>query len=961
MRIPCGGPRRPLARSRAFLLITTIIITTLVVADRAAAGFPGLTAEEARKLDQLLAVTASPLVSPLAPRAPITLGPLAPLAGVEVKNDVPVAPLLIQVRDGDTLGLEALGIVVDAVVGEVATARDVPLARLADLARRPEVMRIQTPRRLFPMNDVSVPETRAPAAWDLGATGQGVLVGIIDTGIDVNHPDFRNADTTTRIKLLLDLSNPGNGPFRGTLFTEAQINAGITAPDVVGHGTHVAGTAAGGGMADSTFRGVAFESDLIIVNADRNGTGSFSEDDVVNSLAFIDSVATARGQPYVANLSLGGHAGAHDGTALQELAIDFLVRPGEPGKAIVVAAGNERSGPPRHAEGEVLTGDLPDGVELQFQVPTYDDQSGEQNDIVFINLWYEAFSSFAITVESPRGHTVGPFTPGQSTNGTATPDGLIGVFNAANGTSPQNGDYEAFVGLIDAVETAPPFSGTWTIRIAGDTGPFDAYIAFSTMGRGAGFQGPYATAEGFVSEPGTARNAITVGAYTTKNIWTDKDGFPHGVVATVGEASSFSNAGPTRDGRIKPELGAPGELIASCYSADAPPGSPASVYNPPPNQPPNFFILAGDRYAIQLGTSQATPHVTGAVALLFEQRPDWDIVEVKRSLAATARSDAFTGPVPNNIFGNGKLDIEAAVVAAAAGDSLPSGLPGDVSPQDGDGVVDLNDARLAIDFVLQRVTPTPDQELRADMNADRVLDVGDIVLLLLEVVGGPGVAPEPLLEPDGNTWLLPITIAADRTVVGAEIEVVCETPGCEPLASGVRAARDGVLALAASTDGTATAVRIVTLALEDRDLSGKDPAIILPFRAGGAEPRWRIAALRLVGAKGENIQGKATFGAAERLLPATFRVLPVAANPSTSPGPIAFDLPGPEARPVTVGIYDVTGRLMAKLAGGMREPGRHVITWDGQGANGRRLPAGVYWVRIGAGGEIASTRLTVVR
>jgi hypothetical protein len=62
-----------------------------------------------------------------------------------------------------------------------------------------------------------------------------------------------------------------------------------------------------------------------------------------------------------------------------------------------------------------------------------------------------------------------------------------------------------------------------------------------------------------------------------------------------------------------------------------------------------------------------------------------------------------------------------------------------------------------------------------------------------------------------------------------------------------------------------------------------------------------------------------------------------------------------------VGIYDVTGRLMANLAGGMREPGRHVITWDGRGANGRRVPAGVYWVRIGAGGEAASTRLTVVR
>jgi flagellar hook assembly protein FlgD len=88
---------------------------------------------------------------------------------------------------------------------------------------------------------------------------------------------------------------------------------------------------------------------------------------------------------------------------------------------------------------------------------------------------------------------------------------------------------------------------------------------------------------------------------------------------------------------------------------------------------------------------------------------------------------------------------------------------------------------------------------------------------------------------------------------------------------------------------------------------------------------------------------------------------PVAANPSAAPGPIAFDLPGPGARPVTVAVYDVAGRLVAQLAKDVLDPGRHSITWDGTGANGRQAPAGVYWVRVTAGGEIAAARLTLVR
>jgi subtilisin family serine protease len=618
--------RLSICRRRAAAAAILVLLGVLLGASSAAA-FPGLTADETRKIDPLLAVAAAPFAAEdgaSSPARSAALTPMAVAAGVELVNGVPSVPLLFRVDGGQVHGIESLGITVDAVVGDVATARAVPLARIDELARRPEVAAIELSQRLHTMNDVSVPETGAPQVWnDFGFTGQGVVVGVIDTGIDINHPDFQLLNGDTRIKLLLDLSAPGNGPFGGTLYTEADLNGGgVVAPDVVGHGTHVAGTAAGGGMADPNFSGMAPEADLVIVNADRTGTGSFLESDIVNGLSFIDEQAAKLTQPYVVNLSLGGHNGAHDGTGLQEQAIDFLVGAGKPGKAIVIAAGNERAFEPRHASADVLLEDLPGGVDITFEVFDYSPQPGAQNDIVVMNFWYEASSSFAITLETPNGFTVGPFSPGEgnSETGDATEDGFIGLFNAETGTNPQNGDLEATVVLIDAFSATVPAEGLWNVRFAGDTGHIDGYIAFSTMnaGHGASFIPPFDQNTGFVAEPGSSRNAITVGSYRTKIQWDDTDGNTHGVTGGgVGTDSPFSNAGPTRDGRTKPELAAPGELIGSAFSADAPPGSPSSVYTSPFPEFPNFFILPGDQYAIQRGTSQASPHVAGAVAMLL--------------------------------------------------------------------------------------------------------------------------------------------------------------------------------------------------------------------------------------------------------------------------------------------------------------------------------------------------------
>ncbi len=756
----------------------------------------------------------------------------------------PVIDLLIQVQDEYSGMRPALPVPITAMVGRIATATAVPIARVADLARDPHVARIAPARRYHTMNDVSVPETGATAAWtEFDTKGGGVIVAIIDTGIDPEHLDFKlPGGGPTRILNLLDLSVPGSGPFGGTLYDAAQINAGANTDDPVGHGTHVAGSAAGGGASDSTFRGVAPEADLIIVNADRNGVGSFSTADIVNSLAFVDERAAAFGKPYVANLSLGGHDGAHDGTSLEEIAIDDLIGLGKAGKAVVIAAGNEASSPPRHAAAEV-------SGKHSFTVlvpPNYVPGPRTGDDFVLVNIWFESSSDFQLTVTPPGGAPIGPFPVGtwNGPSGTLVAQGLVGVDNTVNGTDPENGDREASVILVDG--PTPPAGGNWLFTLEGDTGHFDAYIAQSSIFGPTGQSTRFTTdlqLGGFVAEPGTARNAITVGAYVTKTQWTDLDGQAHdlgdffpGIM--VGARAVFSNIGPTRDGRYKPEIAAPGMIIGSCFSHDAPPGSPASSFNSPfPEDFPNFFIL-NESYGLQQGTSQASPHVAGAIALIFSLHPEWDIMDVRQALTSTAREDQHTGIPPNFQFGYGKLDVLEALRLA----ETPGSLPGDVT---GDNEVDINDAQLVIGFVLGTATPTPAQEYLADMNRDGTRDVTDVVLIVRAALAtGGGLAALPSTgaagaPPAAGTFILPVTIDAAEHVAGIDVQLASRHH--RPDAAAASAAGDRVLALGASGREAGSA-RVIALSLDGSNLAGRhagDPAAV-PARGIQTAVRGRL-------------------------------------------------------------------------------------------------------------------------
>jgi hypothetical protein len=160
--------------------------------------------------------------------------------------------------------------------------------------------------------------------------------------------------------------------------------------------------------------------------------------------------------------------------------------------------------------------------------------------------------------------------------------------------------------------------------------------------------------------PGTSEKIICAGSYVTKNQGIDIDGVTQNQSGnpTIGNISSFSSLGPSRDNRLKPDISAPGEVIIAAFSGDLTIG---------PNGTPRANILQGGKHQKMQGTSMASPHVTGTVALMLQRNSTLDYNQVFNTLTTTARKDNFTGPSANNTYGNGKLSAFGAVEATGGG------------------------------------------------------------------------------------------------------------------------------------------------------------------------------------------------------------------------------------------------------------------------------------------------------
>jgi subtilisin family serine protease len=579
--------------------------------------------------------------------------------------------------------LSALGVEVRGRAGEIVSLA-IPATALEAVASLREVRWLKVGRS-YELNTSVSTSSAFVASRDvnsgLGNIGQGVIVGIVDTGIAWNNADFRRPDGTTRVlaiwdQTLTDASYPPPAGFSfGSYYTGAQINAALQGGpqlptnDGYGHGTHVAGIAAGNGRAigngslpSGTYAGVAPDADLLIVRVFDNSGIFCNACDLTAAVQFIDQFAAAAGKPWVGNMSLGDDTGgAHDGTSPDELAIDALVGPGHPGKQMAVAAGNSGA---RHIhwEGTQAAGTTRTNT-FQAATPVLPTPG---NDFTFLDLWYEGADRSTLEMVMPGGQVVSAAYGTASGDLCLTAGGTINI-DATNAPDPQNGLNEVVVLITDPASCpiVEPPGGTWTIRlvsqtVGSSTGAFDMWTAWSgRLGSGVSQFLSTFSLNKTVSVPGTSRNAITAGAYTSKVSWINSVGSTTNTAGVVGTAPSFSGSGPTRDGRIKPDISAPGLNVGSSRPTEFVPGFD-----------PTFWERDGAHYNMG-GTSMATPHVAGTVALLFAANPALDGAEARAVLQRSAVVDAQTGAVPNTRFGWGKLRaLEAAYESAALATNL---------------------------------------------------------------------------------------------------------------------------------------------------------------------------------------------------------------------------------------------------------------------------------------------------
>lgn len=286
---------------------------------------------------------------------------------VKINQGQIIYHILLKLKPGSSLHAIP-GVEIQATIGHIATAKTTREG-LLHLAKLTEVERIDISRFMQPCLDVSRISTEVDHLYSGNPSyrGNGVLVAIFDSGIDWRHEDFIDNFGKFRILYLWDVTdNAGPHPTGfdyGSEYTQAQINDEIDGSptglvrekDTNSHGTHVAGIAGGDGSATGhgydakRYSGMAPQADLIIV---KGGDNSYSTANQINGTAYIMAKAEQLGRPVVINFSIGGHAGAHDGTELHEQAIDAAVGPG---KAIVIAAMND-GGEPLHASGSVAQG-----------------------------------------------------------------------------------------------------------------------------------------------------------------------------------------------------------------------------------------------------------------------------------------------------------------------------------------------------------------------------------------------------------------------------------------------------------------------------------------------------------------------------------------------------------------------------------------------------------------------------
>ncbi len=793
------------------------------------------------------------------------------------------------------------------------------------------VVRIQGAALCEPELAVSVPTTganllRGAGPAFTGLNGAGVLLGDVDSGIDYGHGDFKDAGGLTRLINIWDQTTaaaPAPPAFGyGSEWDAASINANLcTEVDAAsGHGTHVMGIQGGdgsqtGGVVPAySYAGMAPMADLLMVKTNFSNTG------VMDGVAYVFQRATDLGKQAVCNLSLGSHFGPHDGTHPFEAGLSAMTGPG---RIVVKSAGNERTNA-NHAEIFAAAG----GTNVTMSVT-----GGTLNGhAIAIDGYYEATENLSVQITTPGGFVVGPITLGTDSGafpGTLSPtNGWVYIENGVALTA--TGDKQVYIELNNP--GGHTLNGTWTIRFFGVTlgaalGEVDLWRFFNNTSTANFVTGNQPTEEK-VSQPGNAVDLITVAAYAPRQTWTDCNNLTLNFtpVTPPGNLASFSSPGPTRDGRQKPDITAPGTPIASTTSFDSPVNCAAGG---------SLFINDGMNHVVNAGTSMAAPHVSGAVALLLQKygaavTPNF----AKAFLNSRALVDANTGAVWNKDWGNGKLrlgdmvDPVVNVLAPNGGESFTVGDPVNLDWNATDALGGVT----SVDLYLSRNGSGGPWETIATGEANDgtypwVATGPATNNALLRAVAADAALNSDTDESDAK-WTIDDAVPAVMQYFDAETS----GDGAVTVRWQFEDDQDFRIIDLERSDSREGPFAVVDA--ERSSFAGEQIAI---DRSAVAGHRYYY---RLAATLADN--SKAYFGPIMVQLDGAtlaFGLSRIAPNPAI--GPVGIDFALARDAKVRVSVVNVLGREVAELANGEFAAGSHHVRWD-RAATG--VPAGLYFV-----------------
>lgn len=487
------------------------------------------------------------------------------------------------------------------------------IIKISDLSKINQLQGLQyieLPKILYTSAYDSNRASCIPSVWNNYAlTGDGVLVGFLDTGIDYTHNAFKDANGNTRIEFIYDLEN-------GIVYDKNKINEALKSQDpsavvpevdLSGHGTHVAGIACAGGNINFDNYGVAYNSSIAMVKitGEKNLKSALSTQ-LMRGLKFLIDRSNEINRPLVVNISLSTNDGSHNGSSLLEKYIQTFTQLQK--AVIVVAAGNEGN-----------TGHHVGGKIRKEEVMDLNIASGERG--IILDLYKPVLVDITIEVVSPTGISTGQITLSESYKERFIGKEKIVVYST--GPKPFDIQGQTTISIVPLGDSITPGEWRITLRKLNDyEGYFDVWLPIAEgLNEKTKFLQPdvYNT----LGIPATVGGVISVGSYNFLN----------------NNLSSFSGRGVVRpEWLIKPDLVAPGENILSTTEEQG--------------------------FDTKSGTSMAAPQVTGICALLFE----WGIIKnndpflygerIKYYLIKGAKRTFYGEAYPNPDIGYGFVCLD---------------------------------------------------------------------------------------------------------------------------------------------------------------------------------------------------------------------------------------------------------------------------------------------------------------